>query len=62
MHLADAFIQSDLQCTQAIHLLSLYSSLLYAKYSLNSNSFMVLNIKNQSQCRFQLDLKLDFLL
>ncbi len=24
MHLADAFIQSDLQCIQAIHVLSLY--------------------------------------
>ncbi len=24
MHLADAFIQSDLQCTQVIHILSVY--------------------------------------
>ncbi len=28
MHLADAFIQSDLQCIQAIHVLSLCISLL----------------------------------
>ncbi len=30
--------------------------------SLNSSSFMVLNMKNQSPCLFQLELQLDFLL
>ncbi len=30
--------------------------------SLNSSSFTVLNMKNQSQCLFQLELQLDFLL
>ncbi len=34
----------------------------YAIDCLNSNNFMVLNMKNQSQCRFQLELQLDFLL
>ncbi len=35
---------------------------LYAIDSLNSSSFMVLNMKNQSQCRLQLELQIDFLL
>ncbi len=35
---------------------------LYAIDSLNSSSFTVLNMKNKSQCRFQLELQLDFLL
>ncbi len=35
---------------------------LYAIDILNSSSFTVLNMKNQSQCRFQLDLQIDCLL
>ncbi len=33
MHLADAFIQSDLQCIQAIHLFM-------SVYNTNTNAFM----------------------
>ncbi len=37
MHLADAFIQSDLQCIQAIHVLSLYD-----EYLIKSNVYLIL--------------------
>ncbi len=41
------------------HIMFIYL-VLYAIDSLNPSSFTVLNMKNQSQCRFQLELQLDF--
>ncbi len=42
MHLADAFIQSDLQCIQAIHFLSVYIYI----YRLSIYIYQVIIIKN----------------
>ncbi len=40
MHLADAFIQSDLQCIQAIHLYCQYSVFVLSLPSLNENNML----------------------
>ncbi len=42
MHLADAFIQSDLQCIQGVHVLFIFFISMYVPWELNPQPFALL--------------------